>query len=79
LPPGSQRTLDDPYEDKEAARQKARLKFLIVLIVLAAAAIWIRWNCLQRGHYFWQPAPPALVVPIAVPVPATPPAPEAKK
>ncbi len=72
LPPGAQRSLEDPYEDKEAARQQARFKFLVVLLVLAAAAIWIRWDRGQRGRYFWQPAPaPAAAAPA--------PAPEAKK
>jgi hypothetical protein len=79
LPPGSQRSLDDPYEDKEAARRKTRVKFLIVLLVLAAVAIWIRWDRLQRGRYFWKPAPAAVTVPVAVPVPVPPAAPEAKK
>ena len=59
LPPGAIRSLEDPYEDKEAAKQKRRATALIVLFVLAAAAIWIRWDHNQRGHYFWEPAPAA--------------------
>ncbi len=66
LPPGAQRSLEDPYEDKQAARQKRRAIFFVVLIVLAAAAIYIRWDHNQRGRYFWQPAP------VVAPVPAAP-------
>jgi hypothetical protein len=54
IPPGSHRSLDDPYEDKEAAKQKRRATALVVLAILAAAAIWIRWDHNQRGHYFWE-------------------------
>ncbi len=61
LPAGAKRSLDDPYEDKDAARRKRRLIALLVLIVLAAGAAWIRWDRLQRGHYFWQPAPAPIV------------------
>ena len=57
LPAGSKRSLEDPYEDKEAARQKRRAAFLIILLVLAGAALWIRWDHNRRGHYFWQSAP----------------------
>ncbi len=69
LPPGSQRSLEDPYEDKEAAAQKRRTIFLLVLLAVAGAAIWIRWDQHKRGHYFWEPAP---VVAVAPAVPATP-------
>lgn len=71
LPAGSQRSLDDPYEDKEAAKQQARFKLIVVLVVLVGAAIWIRWNHNKNGRYFWQPAPAAAAAPA--------PAPEAKK
>jgi len=57
LPPGAQRSLEDPYEDKEAAKQRRRVIALVVVLVLAAAAIFIRWKRVQTGHYFWQPAP----------------------
>lgn len=78
LPPGAHRSLEDPYEDKEAARRKRRLTWLFILLVLAAAAIYIRWDHNQRGRYFWEPAP-VVVVPAAAataePAPAaTPPA-----
>ncbi len=56
LPPGSHRSLEDPYEDKEAVKQKRRAIFLVFLFILAAAALWIRWDRNQRGHYFWEPA-----------------------
>lgn len=79
LPANAQRTLDDPYEDKEAARQRRQFLALLVLAVLAAVAIFIRWDHNRRGHYFWQPAPaPVVVVPGPAPAPA-PAAPEAKK
>jgi hypothetical protein len=57
LPPGSHRSLEDPYEDKAAAQQQRRWTILLVLAALAAAAIWIRRDHDQRGRYFWQPAP----------------------
>lgn len=40
LPPGSKRTLDDPYEDKGAARQRRFWTTLVVLVVLAAGVAW---------------------------------------
>jgi hypothetical protein len=59
LPPGSSRSLEDPYEDKAAARQRRSTILLVVLLTLAAAAIWIRWDRHQHGRYFWEPAPVA--------------------
>jgi hypothetical protein len=76
LPPGSQRSLEDPYEDKEAARARRRTIFLVMLLVLVGAAAFIRWKRLQDGHYFWEPAP-AADVPVAA-APATPPPAAAK-
>ena len=55
LPLGAKRDLTDPYEDKDAARQKKSL--VILLVFLAVSAVWIRWDHHQRGHYFWQPKP----------------------
>jgi hypothetical protein len=75
LPPGARRALEDPYEDKAAARAKRRLGALAVLLVLLGAAIWIRWDHNQRGHYFWQPAPapaPAAAAATAIPPPPAP-------
>ena len=71
--PGAQRSLEDSYEDKEAVNQRRRATVLIVLVALAAAAIFIRWKRLETGRYFWQPAPAQATVP-AAPVPV-----EAKK
>lgn len=70
LPPGSIRTLEDPYEDKGAAAR--RRTFWVLVILLIAAVIAIRWDHHRRGHYFWQSAP--AVVPVVETAPATPPA-----
>ena len=77
LPPGSQRSLDDPYEDKDAAKRQARFKLIAVLLVLAAAAVWVRWDHNKRGRYFWQPAPAAGAAAAAAPAPVPAPAPAA--
>jgi hypothetical protein len=55
LPPGSKRSLDDPYMDWAAARRKRRLTLLLLATILAVAAIWTRWDRTRRGRYFWQP------------------------
>jgi hypothetical protein len=70
LPGGAKRSLEDPYEDKEAARRRRLIIALIV--VLIAGAGYIRWDHNKRGHYFWQDPPPAAAP--AAPAPATPPA-----
>jgi hypothetical protein len=70
LPPGAKRSLEDPYEDKDAAARKVKAIVYTVLLVLAAAAIWVRWDKTKSGHYFWQPAP----APVAAVAPATAPA-----
>ena len=62
LPPGARRSLEDPYEDKEAARQKRRVALLTVLLAVAAVAVWIRWDHHRRGHYFWASPPAAGMV-----------------
>jgi len=76
LPPGARRSLADPYEDKKAARRDALIIFLLVLIVLASSAGFIRWKRLREGHYFWEhwpgsapaaPAPAAAETPPATP------------
>jgi len=54
LPPRAERLLNDPYEDKDAARRTRRLVIVLVLLVLAGLAILVRWDRLHRGHYFWQ-------------------------
>lgn len=66
-PPGAQISLEDPYADKEAARRRRRTLALVVLLVLAGAAAWVRYDRLQRGHYFWQPAPAPVAAPAAAP------------
>ncbi len=53
LPPGSKRTLDDPYEDKDAARRRRFWTTLVVLIVLATAVSW--W----LGTWPFKPKTPA--------------------
>jgi hypothetical protein len=81
LPPGSHRSLEDPYEDKEAARQRRRIVVFLVLAVLAAAAIWIRWDATKHrsaggeARYFWQERAKPVA---ATPAPAAAPA-DAKK
>jgi hypothetical protein len=59
LPPGAKRSLEDPYEDKEAAQRKRRALLLLLLGLAVGAALWIRRDHNRRGHYFWQPAPAA--------------------
>jgi hypothetical protein len=66
-PAGSKLSLEDPYEDKEAARRKRRLIFWGVFLALVAAAAWVRWDAVKhadgqgRARYFWmeRPAPAA--------------------
>lgn len=67
-PAGSQLSLEDPYEDKEAAAQKRRLILWLVVAALLAGAVWTRWDATQhRGadglpRYFWmeRTAPPVI-------------------
>ncbi len=61
LPAGAKRSLEDPYEDKDAARK--RRQFIAVVVALVLAAIAIRVDHARRGHYFWQGTP----VPVAAP------------
>lgn len=70
LPPGAKRSLEDPYEDKDAARARRRVILLLVLLVLAGAAFWVRWDHNRRGHYFWEPAPTPPPAAAATPPPA---------
>jgi len=65
IPAGSARSLEDPFAEK-----KTPWGTYLVLLILVAAAFWIRWDRLKKGHYFWQPAPAAP----AETAPATPPA-----
>lgn len=72
LPANARRSLEDPYEDKEATRQKRLALAFVIIAAFAAAAIWIRWDATQYRDadknpvYFWQdrtkvvmPPPPA--------------------
>jgi hypothetical protein len=47
IPPGSARSLADPFEDKAAARRK-RLTILVVLLLLGA---WLGYNLWAAPHY----------------------------
>ena len=77
LPAGAQRSLEDPYEDKEAAGKRRQFIAIIVILLLAAVAIRLDHN--RRGYYFWQnPPPPPAVEKSAAAVPAVVPA-EPKK
>ena len=66
-PAGAKLSLEDPYEDKEAAAQKRRMIFWLVVLALLGGAAWTRWDATQhRGadglpRYFWmeRAAPPA--------------------
>jgi hypothetical protein len=54
LPPGAKRSLEDPYEDKDAAARQRRITFWLFFLMLAAIAVWIRWSHNQHGRYFWE-------------------------
>lgn len=59
-PAGSRLSLEDPYEDKEAARRKRLTIFWVVVVVLVGAAAWIRWDAIKhadahgKARYLWQ-------------------------
>ena len=76
LPTGAKRDLTDPYEDKEAARQRKLVTALF--IVLALCAIYVRWDRHDRGRYFWQSPKPATASETSAPQAGTPPTPSAK-
>jgi hypothetical protein len=71
LPPGAIRSLEDPYEDKEAAAKRRQV--IGVLVILLLAAIWVRWDATQHKgadgvpRYFWQDRTPVpqVLVPVA--------------
>jgi hypothetical protein len=56
LPEGARRSLEDPYEDREAASRRRRTLFWAVVLVLAAVSVFARWKRQKTGRYFWQPA-----------------------
>ena len=70
LPANAQSNHSDPYEDKEAARHRKLVTALV--IVLALAAGYVRWDRHDRGRYFWQSKPAAVETPAPkTPAPAT--------
>ncbi len=71
LPPGSERLLNDPFEDINARRRRRRAIVLLIVLLIALAAALIRWHRQSTGHYFWQPAP-AATTPAAEPAPPEP-------
>jgi hypothetical protein len=79
FPPGAQRSLVDPYEDRDAARRKRQTILLLILLLVAAAAVWIRFDAINhpaldgQPRYFWEerPAPTKPTpAPMAAPSPA---------
>ncbi len=72
LPPGSSRSLEDPFEDKAAARARRRVVAFVVLAALVGAALWIRIDHNRHGgKYFWEVRPaPAVEPQPAAPAPA---------
>ena len=56
LPPGARHSAKDPYADDDRMPGRAAA-VLMTLLVLAAVALWIRWDHNQRGHYFWEETP----------------------
>lgn len=56
LPAGARRSLDDPYEDREAASRRRRMLFWAIVLVLAAVSAFARWKRQNTGRYFWEPA-----------------------
>jgi hypothetical protein len=73
LPPGARRSLEDPFEDKAAARARRRMLLLLLLAALAAAAVWIHIDRNRHGgKYIWEdrtPPAPQVAAP-AAPAPA---------
>ncbi len=56
LPEGARRSFEDPYEDKKAAARRRRWILIGILVLLVAAAYWIRWDhdrAFPQG-YFWE-------------------------
>ncbi len=78
LPPGAKRSLDDPYEDKEAAKHRRQTVLLVILVLLAGFAIWIRVDANRhkspegKARYFWQDRPEPVATPPVAPVPVAP-------
>jgi hypothetical protein len=49
LPENAQRSLDDPFAEK-----KQPWGLYLFLVILVAAALWVRVDSQKRGHYFWK-------------------------
>jgi len=56
LPAGARRSLDDPYEDREAASRRRRTIMWATLLALVALSSFARWKRQNTGRYFWEPA-----------------------
>jgi len=56
LPAGARRSLDDPYEDREAASRRRRTIVWATLLALVALSSFARWKRQNTGRYFWEPA-----------------------
>ncbi len=55
LPAGSHRSLEDPFEDKAAARARRRFVGLVILVVLVGAAVWVHLDRKHHGgKYLWE-------------------------
>ncbi len=78
VPRSARKMMEDPYEDKAAKRQRRIAFWIVLLLILAAGAAFIRWQRLKTGHYFWQPAPAQPAAPAEAPAPAAQPAPAAE-
>jgi len=59
-PAGSKLSLEDPYEDKEAAAARRRAIATVLLVALVALAAWVRWDATKHRDaegkpvYFWK-------------------------
>lgn len=59
-PAGSKLSLEDPYEDKEAAAARRRAIATVLLVALVAIAAWVRWDATKHRDaegkpvYFWK-------------------------
>jgi hypothetical protein len=58
LPKNSVRIMGDPY----ATKKHPLRTWLLVIVALGLAAVAIRLDSVNRGHYFWQPKPKIIVV-----------------
>ena len=78
LPAGAKRSLDDPYEDKEATQRKRQIIFWGIILIIIAGAAWTRWDATQhRGadtkpRYFWQQSAEPVAPPTAQNIPPAP-------